>query len=761
MELDELVHTYGLPEEVVEFCRSNNLYDLSAIQRQVSTERSFTDLPGCTPDVEHRLLSLITVVDFQLNMSDNGLRSLVVPSSPSTHGGRSFNSPMDPNDVEGPAEPSRSLSFDPDLDELKKYFGLTVRAYNICDNADLKHLSSIRAFSRQHGGFGRLRNCGISTRMELDLLLEKTASFGVAPNSGPTHDQQTSEVTLKLAFDPDLVQLRTLFGLSVRAFNVCENNDLLRLSDIITYGSREKDFSRLRNCGSKTRMELQDLVDRASSNLQQMEAPSQGELDLRVWAARHFVEKAELTFLFPDEGKMALLGFLERHFALRATRSKQKIQLALLNSSAVWPKFTELGVRFGISRERARQIVSGLDKSLKAQFALVADLPNVQVFYPELVVNEPFLFIDEELTVRLNTMEGTAWSPLFFIHLASAINGYRHKHVRWVELFGNSDALRSLDHCSPFMVALELVDPLQLACSRFIAQYKLKRKESEQYVLHPVLDNTNPVVIEQVSTILHQLISRCFPDVQLNEAFALLPHNVKRNQEDLLEEVLSSLDTPSHASRIQEVWNGMFPDRPVTIEGIRSIAVRATHRFISIGRTSTYGLRKWEDEREDLKGGTIRDIIEELLEGSSQPLHLEDLVVEVQKFRPATNLSSVRQNLQMDTSGRFTFLPGGYLGLQSRSYHTIPAPKHRVPGSLMRTNLLLRFIGSHRAALAQSLAARCKADSDRIDQVINSAIANERIVVDEQGFILRVASSTVEGNEDVADEELPFDGDPA
>lgn len=410
MDLDELVHTYGLPDEVVEFCRTNGLHDLSAIQRQAFAERSFIDLPGCTAAVEHRLLSMITVVDFQENMSGKGSRSLVVPGSPAKQSEPSSNSQQDPGHTAGAAEATRSKFFDPDLDELKKYFGLSVRAYNVCDNADLKHLSSIRTRARKPGGFRGLRNCGISTRMELDMLLEKTASFGVAPDSSPTHDQQKSEVTLKLAIDPDLVQLRTLFGLSVRAFNVCENNDLLRLSDIINYGSREKDFSRLRNCGAKTRMELHELVDRASSHLRQLEAPIKEELDLRVWAARHFVEKAELAFLFPDEGKMALLGFLKRHFALRATRSKQKIQLALLNSSAVWPKLTELGVQFGISRERARQIVSGLDKSLKAQFAMVADLPNVQVFYPELVDNGHFLFIEEELTVRLNTREGTAWS---------------------------------------------------------------------------------------------------------------------------------------------------------------------------------------------------------------------------------------------------------------------------------------------------------------------------------------------------------------
>ena len=35
--------------------------------------------------------------------------------------------------------------------------------------------------------------------------------------------------------------------------------------------------------------------------------------------------------------------------------------------------------------------------------------------------------------------------------------------------------------------------------------------------------------------------------------------------------------------------------------------------FISFGRTSTYGLKEWEEKEKDIRGGTIRDITEEFL----------------------------------------------------------------------------------------------------------------------------------------------------
>jgi hypothetical protein len=245
----------------------------------------------------------------------------------------------------------------------------------------------------------------------------------------------------------------------------------------------------------------------------------------------------------------------------------------------------------------------------------------------------------------------------------------------------------------------------------------------------------NTATHNEILSFISKSLPLRYPDLIIEDGYICLPANAKRSREDILVEVLAGLNEPSHVARVQEVWNSRFPDRPITAEGIRSVVVRNKSLFFSIGRESTYGLRRWERERSELKGGTIRDIIEGLLQPSSVPIHLEDLVDEVQKFRPGTHLSSVKLNLQLEASGRFVLIPGGFVGLAGRSYDIVPDPPESVPGSLMRGSVLQRFVGQHRDKLAEFIAARCKASRKRIDRVIDKAIAGGRIQLDPNGII--------------------------
>jgi hypothetical protein len=379
----------------------------------------------------------------------------------------------------------------------------------------------------------------------------------------------------------------------------------------------------------------------------------------------------------------------------------------------------------------------------------------VHASYTELLSDAPCFIVDMSLAEQLNSREGTSWSPLFFVGLAVALNGLRLEHVHWTALFGRSDWTTSLDHQYPFAVDVELVAPLQQAAKDFAERYEQKRKKGEQHRLLADFVSTEPRIHDRLSTVLQGLIKRCYPDVIVDGDFVMLPPNSYRKHDDILEEVLAHLNGPSHVDRILEAWHELFPDKQTTVEAIRSTANRNKLLFFSIGRTSTYGLRRWEEERKDLRGGTIRTIVEAQLEASPMPIHIEDLVEEVRKFRPNTHLNSVRYNLQLEATGRFTFFPGGFLGLSSRTYSSIPDPPALVPGSLMRSSILERFKGEHRNVFAEYLKAHCNATAQRIDRVIDKAVADGRLLIDLAGII----QGTTATGSDAGDwhEELPFE----
>ncbi|MGB6048509.1 MAG: hypothetical protein WBG34_13005, partial [Flavobacteriales bacterium] len=261
---------------------------------------------------------------------------------------------------------------------------------------------------------------------------------------------------------------------------------------------------------------------------------------------------------------------------------------------------------------------------------------------------------------------------------------------------------------------------------------------------------------ERLEALLKVLVTYRYPEVHFNEGRVHLPPNHKRNREDRLEEILTSLDAPSHVTVIVHAWQEQFPDDTISAEGIRSIAVRGRSRFFSIGRTSTYGLRRWEKERKNVKGGTIRDMVESQLRRSEVPLHIDQLTLGVQRFRPDTNVSSVKGNLHLDMGGRFAFFPNGFIGLAEKTYSVMPLPAPS--GSLFRRSALMRYVGRPLSDLLDDLVARSKADRNLLDAKIQLLIQDRRLIVSPSGIVLHASSVGSGKNEpESMNGELPFD----
>ena len=118
---------------------------------------------------------------------------------------------------------------------------------------------------------------------------------------------------------------------------------------------------------------------------------------------------------------------------------------------------------------------------------------------------------------------------------------------------------------------------------------------------------------------------------------------------------------------IADAINKKYPELEVNGASIRSSLQREKELFIYIGRSSTYGLRRWEKEQENLKGGTIRDIVEEYLELADVPKHIGEIMEYVLRFRD-TNEKNVLSNIKLEENERFTFYDGGFIGIKGKNY---------------------------------------------------------------------------------------------
>lgn len=134
-----------------------------------------------------------------------------------------------------------------------------------------------------------------------------------------------------------------------------------------------------------------------------------------------------------------------------------------------------------------------------------------------------------------------------------------------------------------------------------------------------------------------------------------------------------------------------YPGLETTEQSVRSTLQREKDLFIYIGRTSTYGLKKWQDKRDNLKGGTIRDIVEEFLNTKDEPIHITEIMKYVLKFRN-TNEYSVKTNIELEENKRFQFFAGDFVGLKGKRYTDTDKYK-RVSGSHFRTSVFENMDG--------------------------------------------------------------------
>jgi hypothetical protein len=142
--------------------------------------------------------------------------------------------------------------------------------------------------------------------------------------------------------------------------------------------------------------------------------------------------------------------------------------------------------------------------------------------------------------------------------------------------------------------------------------------------------------------------------------------NTSKQVHEYAYEALEALGQPSKVKDICDKVIELYPNYKTDESSIRSSMLRV-NGFVSVGRTSVYGLQKWESELKSFKGGTIRSIVEDFLALSDTPKHAVAIAQHVNKYRE-TNTKNILTNLKLDESNTFMFYSQSFVGLVSKKY---------------------------------------------------------------------------------------------
>lgn len=651
------------------------------------------------------------------------------------------------------------------LFELHVNFGLPQALVDLLEGRGLTDLSAIRSHFMAHETFQNIE--GMDVRMENELLNVLTCDALIRSNTiAPVRPQlvaakrsqepRSRTTTSSIHDSTRLTELGGLFQLSVRAINACNGAGLTDVAKLREFHTAHGTFKNLRNCGSKTQFELLDLVTRISHANTSPE-PTQTQEDacteaqmsepMNDWIKRHGIDHISLARSLDTKDSSTLFRFLSDYLYLSTGRSRDDVYRALLQGSGHVGNLQELGDRLGLSRERVRQIIQGMPKALAKSLEFLGDLPTARQQYPSLFPDEAFLVIDNDLVRMINDGEGTNWSHLFIGYVAQALNAGRFVRCDWADLFERTGHSGELSGSSSLLLEADLAPVVTATLQGLVARFPRKRSQVMRHDLFRGQHSMEQQMRHRLVSVFEALILRVYPGVTCEAGWVSLPSNQKRKQIDLLEDVLAALNEPSHGTAIVEEWHRRFPEHRISAEAIRSIVVRAPQRFFSIGRTSTYGLRRWEKERNDLKGGTIRDIAFGLLDESDRPLHFDELTTVIQHYRSTTTAPSVRSNLQLDQSHRFVFLVGGYVGIANKVYAGRTDSLISIPGKLVRRKLVSRFVGRPVAELIAHLQEASAAEPSVVEARVKRSVNEGRILLSPSGIILHTTSMPPEDDQ--------------
>lgn len=202
---------------------------------------------------------------------------------------------------------------------------------------------------------------------------------------------------------------------------------------------------------------------------------------------------------------------------------------------------------------------------------------------------------------------------------------------------------------------------------------RLSEKIDEDYKFHfhtYLLNFKNSdcfVYLDEISQMAEQILYNEFEIIIDSEDSINFSRNSMKTVLDYIYDTLKVANKPLTVYEIFDILNQQYPSVSKSAEALRGSCQRDT-RLIFFGRSSTYGLKTWEKNLENIKGGTMHDISEEFLLKFDEPKHIDEITEFVSSFRKNLTSKNLFYNLKSAEHKRFVFFQNRLIGLTSKTY---------------------------------------------------------------------------------------------
>ena len=316
-------------------------------------------------------------------------------------------------------------------------------------------------------------------------------------------------------------------------------------------------------------------------------------------------------------------------------------------------------------------------KRINKKIYSIIDFKEANLMDYGLVYDPNLITIKANVFKSINENEGTDFNNTFFVTFYSTRYSSTHELiVRRVNVF-----LKKYKKPIQQFNCFFLVKNTLATCFNFgkfmddIAINKIKScKQTYSITLSlyiiPFFINlkNDDSIIKEVEFVCKQMLKNEF-DWELNENADLIFERTSRKTIfDYCLEMLEEASVPMTNIQMRTKLLEKYPQIQMSDDAFPSTMNHRKDIFICFGRSNTFGLKKWETERDNVKGGTIREIVSKYLESNESPKHIYDIYLHVKKFRVNTTVMSVHGNLRLDKHSKLIFINIYYVGLKEKKY---------------------------------------------------------------------------------------------
>ena len=573
------------------------------------------------------------------------------------------------------------------IDEIYKKEEISVRSYHVCKYNELHSVSDLKQYYRKNKSFEKLRNCGRKSNKELIEIFNKYQDDYVENRE---MENPLKSIILNLTRVQREVVNSFIFvntnTLSVRSKNAISlhlkgNLKVKNFAEKILL-SEKFNINNIKNIGAKCVPELEVFISIIKDFIFEVNE-SNDEKYLITLKNKFLIHQTFSIPLIPVEILESESIFSLTNFLLDKNALFDKTQTTIvkdafkLYDNQEELKLDDIATKVDLSRERVRQIRKLCLEELLDKLKFIQNFNDDLFQKYGLDIASNFLEINLDVIEKINASNNTNLSREFITYILYAyLDSQFYLIGNYEDVFQptyfNSRNRHNWNNFYLVKKGIALEIDFNALANDIDNRINDRIEESYSFnfksYLSKFLTNNNIDVLDLLFPICEKIVNdefQLYLDLDENLNFK---RNTNRQVHEYAYEALEQLGKPSKVKEIFEKVIELHPNYDTEEAKIR-VSMKRKNGFVPIGRKSVFGLKKWEKELENFKGGTIKEIVIQFLEKNNTPIHISSILKEVNKYRTKTNERNIITNLKLDPNNSFIIFNQKFIGLTNMKSH--------------------------------------------------------------------------------------------